>query len=220
LKAYLSLTRIIAIFSLIILGTACKDEGTKKGDSSGSFPTPKKIESTSADGLARLTGQEEPYTGPVILRDEAGKMRYYAYYQDGKLHGAEIKYYDDGKIRRQFDYHLGEKIHHREWFPNGNRKIDAEMRDGIGYGSHRTWFEDGRTRWSGRFVEDLLWQGHIVDYAEDGRLMWDAVFEKGRYLSGVYPEAEQENLLKAGLLKPENAKFPIKPPAPAPAPAP
>lgn len=181
------------------------------------FPSPSKVE-VGADGLARLKKQADPYTGPVIIADEAGKLRHYGYYQDGKLHGAEIKFYDDGKIRRQFDYHQGEKIHHREWFPNGNRKIDAEMRNGIGYGSHRTWFEDGRTRWAGRFGENLRWEGHIVDYAEDGRLMWDAVFKEGKFQSGTYPEAEQEALIRGGRVKPEEALYPRKEGAPAPAP--
>lgn len=177
------------------------------------FPTPKRVQA-GADGLVRLNGQTEPYTGPVILSDEALHLRYFAYYHQGKLHGPEIRYYEDGTMRKLFDFEHGEKVRHREWFPNAQAKTDAMMVDGVAYGPHRTWFEDGRPRWTGTFVEDLLWQGRIVDYSEDGKLMWDAIFDKGRYLSGTYPEAEQENLIANGLLKPENAVYPRKPSSP------
>ena len=33
--------------------------------------------------------------------------------------------------------------------------------------------------------------------------MWDAVFDHGRYISGIYPESEKQNLIDAGMLKPE-----------------
>ncbi|MCB1090585.1 MAG: hypothetical protein KDL87_03590 [Verrucomicrobiae bacterium] len=175
------------------------------------IPSPSKIE-LGEDGVARLKGTTEPYTGTVATFDETGtKPRYFAQYLNGKLHGPEMKFYDDGKLRREYDYNHGEKIHHREWFPNGNLKRDAAFEGGNAIGPHRTYFEDGRLRWSGFFIENLLWQGHIVDYAEDGTLMWDAIFEKGKYVSGTYPESEQEKMIAQGLVKPENALYPRKP---------
>ncbi len=165
------------------------------------------------DGLFRRRGENDPYTGAVTIRDRDWNLRHFAYYQNGKLHGPELKFWEDGTLRRNFDYENGEKVRHREWFENGNPKTDAMFVGGEAIGPHRTWFEDGSPRWSGTFVEGLLWDGRIVDYAPGGKLMWDAIFERGRYVSGVYPESEQEKLIEGGMLKPEDAVFPRNPAA-------
>jgi hypothetical protein len=203
------------------LASSCNEGDSaqaEKAPAAKRVPSPKKVE-VGPDGLARLIGETEPYSGAVMISDESGtRMRYFAQYQAGKLHGPEIRYFDDGSIRRQIDYQKGQKVYHREWFPNGNLQRDATFVDGNAIGPHRTFFEDGRVRWSGNFIENLLWQGHIIDYAEDGTLMWDAIFDKGKYVSGTYPESEQEKMISRGLVKPEEALYPRKPAAePAPA---
>ena len=97
---------------------------------------------------------------------------------------------------------MGRKSRHRTWFENGNREIDAMMRDGIAFGRHLKWFEDGSLRFSGNFKDNLQWHGHIVDVGEDGTVYWDAIFENGRYVSGIYPAAEEEAMREAGMLGP------------------
>lgn len=173
------------------------------------FTHPDEI-TTGPDGIARRAGSESPYTGAAIIRDREWNLRYFAYYQDGKLHGPEMKFWENGRMRRNFDYRTGEKVRHREWFENGNPKIDATFGDDFERRPHRTWFEDGSPRWTGHFVGELQWDGHIVDYAPGGKLMWDAIFDRGRYVSGVYPEGEQEALIQGGMLKPEEAVYPRK----------
>ncbi len=188
-------------------------------DAPKDFTHPDEI-TTGPDGIARRQESEAPYTGAAIIRDRDWNLRYFAYYQDGKLHGPEMKFWDNGRVRRNFDYQAGEKVRHREWFENGNPKIDATFASDLERRPHRTWFEDGSPRWSGHFVGELQWDGHIVDYAPGGKLMWDAIFDHGRYVSGVYPESEQENLIKAGMLKPEDAVYPRQKEDSAPSPAP
>ena len=184
-----------------------KDDEQKstKGDSEGrqmTYLKPDDIE-VRDNGLAFLKGEEEPYTGPIMQRDKSRTLRYFGYYMEGQLHGSEMRWYPSRALRRSYDYERGEKIRHREWFENGNQKKDAMMKNNEAYGRHLMWFEDGRKRFEGNFIEDLMWHGRIKDWKEDGTVLWDAIFEKGKYVSGIYPESEKQRLIDQGLLDPE-----------------
>lgn len=196
--------------------TGCGHEEDAPRPVQKKFTSPKRIE-TGGDGLTRVIGQTEPYTGAVVVADKDMRLRYFAYYHHGMLHGPQLRYYEDGTLRKQFDFEKGEKVRHREWFANGQKKVDGVFVGGHAIGSHQTWFEDGRPRWSGTFGENLKWEGHIVDHAPDGKIMWDAIFKNGRYVSGIYPESEQEIMIQKGLVKPGNALYPRQaPPLPGP----
>ena len=211
-----------ALASLLLLpGCDESDREENSADSSSAagrpseFVHPRDLEE-GEDGLTRRKGETEPFSGAVIVRDQDWNLRYFAHYQKGKLHGPELKFWDDGTLRRNFDYEAGSKVRHREYFENGNPKIDATMVDGEAYGRHRTWFEDGTLRWTGRFVENLLWDGPVVDLNEDREVMWDAVFDRGKFVKGIYPEEAQERLLEEGVITPEQALYPIEGSSPTP----
>ncbi len=196
-------------FIIIIIAVGCQnndDTATQSEEKkSEGFTSVRDIE-TREDGLTYRLREKDPFTGLVVTRNREWQPRYLANYEDGKLHGPEMRWHENGRLRYIYDYQHGEKVRHREWFENGNPKIDAMMRDGVAYGKHTKWFEDGRLRFSAYFVEDLLWDGPVKDYAEDGTLMWDAVFKKGHYVSGIYPAEEEERLRAAGLIPPKETK--------------
>lgn len=199
--------RCITILSLVVFSfalTACQkaaEERAHKPAKESGFPRQGDIKIREQDGLAYLQGEMQPYTGVVIGRNKKWQMKYFANYEKGKLHGAEMRWYEGGGMKKMLDYERGEKVRHREWFENGKREIDAMMKDGVAYGRHLKWFEDGRLRFSGNFVENLLWDGPVKDVDEDGKVMWDAVFKHGRYVSGVYPPSEKQKLIDGGMLE-------------------
>ena len=208
-------TRILSLIPAFVLcfgSSGCREE-SQDNTAAKSEPqryTHRKELETGEDGLVRRQGETEPYTGVVIHGDGERTISYFASYRDGKAHGPQIHYHDNGRIRLILDFEDGEKVRHREWFENGNREMDAMMRDGIAYGRHLRWFEDGSLRFRANFLEKLRWDGQVKDVAPDGTVMWDAWFENGKYRSGHYPEEAQENLLERGLITPEEAKYPIK----------
>lgn len=155
------------------------------------------------DGLAYLKGASVPYSGAVERRGKAGELYYSANYRSGKLHGPEVEYAAGGKVRRWFDWMEGEKVRHRVFYENGQIKRDAMFKGGQAVGPHRNWSESGRLTFDGAFAPGMLWHGRIRDCDDEGNVLWDAEFENGDYLHGVYPKSEEQNLIKSGLLDPE-----------------
>lgn len=168
-------------------------------DRRAEFVNPKDI-TVAEDGLAYASGESEPFTGAVVTRDKDWRPRYFAYYYEGKLHGPEMRWREDGTFRRIFDYHHGELNRRREYFENGNIDLDTLVEGGESIGRHLRWFDDGRVRWQGSFKSGLQWHGPIKDYAEDGTVLWDAEFDHGRYIRGIYPESEKQSLIDGGML--------------------
>lgn len=68
----------------------------------------------------RLEYRGEPFTGEVVER--AGEqLLSQEFYVDGVPHGPT-----------------------REWWPDGRRRAEGEMRHGLPHGTHRRWYADGR----------------------------------------------------------------------------
>ncbi len=192
----------VLLLVLIVGQVACRKPGRQvaKVAEEKVFIHRSDIEVRQQDGLVYLKEGTTPFTGVVIGRGDGSRMNYFTNYEKGVQHGPEIWWYGDGVMKKMLDYEHGEKIRHREWFANGNRKIDAMMKDGFAFGRHLKWFEDGSLRFSGSFVEDLLWDGPVKDIGENGEVMWDAIFKRGRYVSGKYPASEKQKLIDGGML--------------------
>lgn len=192
---------LVACFCMVLILSACRQDQVKVdvNERAEGFPTPQEI-IVKDDDLAYREGEDAPYTGAVVTRDKDWRPRYFGYYFEGKLHGPETRWTADGKLKRIFDYNFGEKTRHREWFENGQPKLDAMTKDGIGFGRHIKYDETGRERFVGNFGENLQWHGHIRDVGEDGTVLWDADFENGHYIRGIYPDSEKQNLIDNGML--------------------
>lgn len=205
----MSLYRIslLLLLSCFVGQVACRkvEEGERPGRAAekAGFASRSDIETRKQDGLVYLKEGAAPFTGVVTGRGDGLRMSYFANYESGVQHGPELWWYGDGGLKKMLDYEHGEKIRHREWFENGKRKIDAMMKDGIAFGLHVKWFEDGSLRFSGNFVEGLAWDGPVKDIGENGEVMWDAVFKRGRYVSGKYPASEKQKLIDGGMLEKE-----------------
>ena len=181
------------------------------------FPRRGDIEISESDGLVRLKGETEPFSGQVVMRNKEWKMGYVATYLDGKLHGPEIRFYPDGvTMKRWFDWVDGEKVRHRDFYEDGQIPRDAMMKDGVAFGPHRRSGEDGLLRFDGTFTHSLLWHGRIRDKDENGIVLWDAIFERGQYVSGIYPKELEQELIEKGRLDPETLKPTAEPITPWP----
>ena len=201
-----NLALVLACISTLVITSSCKQEDDRnssgKRSNGASIPRTGQIVEKE-DGLIYLKDAKTPYSGPVILPDPTGYLRYTANYQGGKLHGPEMKFGAEGRIRRWFDWIDGEKVRHRDFYESGQLKRDAMFKGGHAIGKHRTWSESGMLKFDGAFAPGLQWHGHIRDRDDDGKILWDAHFENGQYLRGIYPKSEEKNLIDRGLIDPE-----------------
>ena len=51
-----------------------------------------------------VRGEELPYTGSSIKKDENGKTKFEAYYENGLLNGPFITYYENGNKKSETEY--------------------------------------------------------------------------------------------------------------------
>lgn len=174
--------------ALALLLLACG--GQPEPEPGVTFPTRDDLVEND-DGLTLLETTGEPYTGPVQDISSSGVLRYFAFYRDGVLHGAEMRFDREGRLRRLNDHHDGEHVRRRDWFENGVMELDAMLKDGSAYGRHTRWFEDGSLRFfCENMMEGLRWDGRVKDIAPDGTVIFDAIFREGQFVSGISPSEE------------------------------
>ena len=143
---------------------------------------------TKEDGLAYAPGSVAPYTGEVVGFTSAGTRQMAEKWESGQSHGIWFKYWSNGQVKREDIHQRGSIIHRRQWYEDGTLKLDAEMKNGLGYGKVRLWWPDGRLRRSVLLGAELQPHGHVLEYAEDGTIIADAIFHHGQYISGKIPK--------------------------------
>ncbi len=150
------------------------------------------------DKLFYEAGASEPFTG--TQRGYAGGTRALIHeceFLNGQKHGWERRWYKDKpeQMAKQIVWVQGERAFFFEWWPNGNLKQLASQRTGadhgredIAHGAYVKWFEDGKIKFRANYNQAFRWHGDVLDYNDEGKLMWDAVFNNGKFVSGHHPE--------------------------------
>ena len=137
------------------------------------------------DGLFYAAGADSPYTGQVVTFTKAGVRQSMENYLNGKAEGNWERYWPGGQLKREKRFQGGHQVLRQQWYENGALKEHVEMKDGIGYGKIRLWWPDGRLRRNVLVGDGLRPHGHVLEYAEDGSIIADAIFHHGKYVSGV-----------------------------------
>lgn len=141
-----------------------------------------------SDGLFYAKDAAEPLSGEVVSFTGSNTRQSVESYKSGRPHGIWKRYWTGGALKREQTWHEGEQIHQRQWYENGTMKEDLQMKQGIGYGQIRLWWPDGRIRRIAYVGEELRPHGHVLEYAEDGTVLVDAIFHQGDFVSGLRKE--------------------------------
>ncbi|MBP7951209.1 MAG: hypothetical protein KA004_16275 [Verrucomicrobiales bacterium] len=137
-----------------------------------------------ADGLAYPAGSKEPYTGKFIAMNRNGTIHSEQTYERGVRHGWRQTYFEDGQRKHRSDYVRGEIVRDREWYRNGQLKSDEAMKNGISFGLSTYWFMDGRIRKIANVGEGFALHGQVLEFAENGEVLVDALYQNGTAVSG------------------------------------
>lgn len=172
-----SFHRLFPLIAAGVLGVSCSPAPQEKAVR---FELEKR-----EDGLTYAKGSMTPYSGNFTKITKAALKIEETNYVDGLQDGLEIRYFEDGKVKRRAEWVKGQMVHRKSWWENGKLKSDEGIRNGGPWGTCSYFYEDGRLRKQGRFIEDYHVDGHCVLYAPDGTLEMDAVFDRGVYMGGI-----------------------------------
>ena len=176
---------------LLLTLTACKEEPPP------SVRSGPKLERRGDDQRYYELGAKEPFTG--TQRTYAAGSRaliYECHYVNGLKEGWERRWFKDKPTQLYTDIFnvQGERAFYFEYWQNGQlreltsqREGSAFERDSVSHGTYVKWFEDGRVKFRAHYDLDFRWHGKVLDYDDNGQLMWDAVFDHGVYVSGHHP---------------------------------
>ncbi|HWR97079.1 MAG TPA: hypothetical protein VN317_01520 [Candidatus Methanoperedens sp.] len=155
------------------------------------------------DGIFRLAGAKEPFTGAGVTRHMAdGHIMTFGRYRDGRYDGVLWDY--DGYKKPMTTYRMGIKEgptygwhengriafagnHHNdepdgefvEWFFNGCVAVRRHFRNGALDGPFETWHNDGTPRESGTYSMNAktgVWRG----WGDDGESPKEELYENGK----------------------------------------
>ncbi|MFD2727283.1 toxin-antitoxin system YwqK family antitoxin [Hyunsoonleella rubra] len=93
-----------------------------------------------------LFHDHSPFNGAVILKYDSGGIRSEMEYTDGKKHGTEIKWNENGdKVLERF-YTNGFKTGiHKSWWEKGHLKFEYHFNDkGMHHGPMKEWYQSGQ----------------------------------------------------------------------------
>ena len=98
-------------------------------------PSKPKIE-VKADGLAYEAGSAIPFTGSVRKVDAKGRLLFERPFTAGKRSGVERRFTagDPPVLELEITWKDGEKVLHIDYWPNGQKKREGPMRNGVLFG--------------------------------------------------------------------------------------
>ena len=179
-----------AVSLALVCVTACNEED-KPSVRSG----PELVQ--KEDKLFYEPGSNTPFTGVQRGYEKTSRaLIHEVEYENGEKHGYERRWFKEKptQLAKQMIWVRGERAFYFEWWPNGNMKQLSSQRTGedfgrmdIAHGAYVKWFEDGKIKFRANYNEKFRWHGNVLDYDDNGVLMWDAVFEHGKYKSGYCP---------------------------------
>ena len=184
---------ILAITSALWL-THCGETAVKPRPKSGP-----KLEQR-VDGLYYELEAQQPFTGrSVHYQPKTDFLLKEQSFTNGLPDGYERRWFRENpkQIESERLWVRGDPMLISKWWPNGQlQEISAQReasdmgRPDIAFGSYVKFFPDGRMKFKAHYDHLFRWHGHIIDYDDEGKLMWDAQFKHGVFVSGTRPPEE------------------------------
>ncbi|MBO34611.1 MAG: hypothetical protein CMO64_00240 [Verrucomicrobiales bacterium] len=131
------------------------------------------------DCLAYLREEGTLFTGQAMEPSEGGKVALEGNFHEGRPHGEELWYFENGNKNSLVTYRHGVRHGpHLVWHENGQLQIDVCYSHGKRDGRHSVFYENGQKRSQAEFVNDRL-HGAYITWHEDGEKKSERVFKEG-----------------------------------------
>ncbi len=163
MKKYIS---IVCVFILLVLFTSgCREHGTISLS-----------EIEEKDGLYYRINEKKPFTGKLIDFYGEDKKKIEEFYQDGKIEGKSIYWYDNGQMK--FDLTLengnGKKI---GWYRTGQKKYEVGFRDWKANGKYIELYKSGKKKFEVNYKSGKA-DGKFTEWEENGWIKSEGYMEK------------------------------------------
>jgi len=111
----------------------------------------------SKDDKVYVIGEDKPYTGTFIIKDENSNIKMETKFKDGIFQESK-GYFNNGQISFMDIYNEKREGIHKIYYKNGNLKLEGMSKNGRNEGEHKVYYESGN-----------LWQ--IITY-KNGETMY------------------------------------------------
>ena len=113
----------------------------------------------------------KPYTGKVVVSfDDSDNIAAMLNYQNGRPHGEQVIYYEDGQVKSKINFKAG--FEHGEgvdYYENGRVREQKNYKGGELHGEWIRYYENGQIR-SSRNYKDGQITGDLIEYYQDGQI--------------------------------------------------
>lgn len=131
------------------------------------------------EDLLYASGSQTPYTGWSKLIKRNGLVENIEQYKDGKLHGLEVWWFDNGKKYSEINYKDGKKNGLQvRWFENGQKQVESSHKDGELHGLITKWRQDG-SMWFSKNYNDGKYHGLSTEWHENGQKENETHYKNG-----------------------------------------
>jgi antitoxin component YwqK of YwqJK toxin-antitoxin module len=139
--------KFIHIITIIaIAATGCK----KKNEAEGKLEEAKEKQSLpekviaqeklqERNGIKFEINQDTPYTGAAESFHSNGQKSSLMHYKDGKQHGIETAWYENGQLKTEWHWMYGDAMSAVKWKPDGTKCPLTNLRNGNGVA---VWYHD------------------------------------------------------------------------------
>ena len=154
----------------------------------GSDELEKRLDDSGKTRIMYVKGESEPFTGMGVLYNKDGSKNRESVYENGKLHGTEMRYTKDGR-RLEIPYVDGKKHGMQTWYyETGNKKEETPYVDGKRHGTEVEYLDthvNGHKwrvvdKWrETTYVNDKI-HGMQIRYRGDGSVEKVTPYENGK----------------------------------------
>ena len=127
----------------------------------GSDELEKRLDDSGKTRIMYVKGENEPFTGMGVLYNKDGSKNRESVYENGKLHGTEMRYTKDGR-RLEIPYVDGKKHGMQTWYyETGNKKEETPYVDGKRHGTEVEYLDTHINGHKWRVVDK--WRNHLCE---------------------------------------------------------
>lgn len=172
--------RIVLTLILTVLMLGCGNRNINEGNVSGTDIGDLQL----IDDILYEYGNEKPYTGKVITRNEEGKILVIETSKDGKIEGEVRTYYVTGKLKEEYSIKNGKIEGPYIWYSKDDTvRIDATYRNNEKEnesavsvkdkkpftGTYTETYDNGNISQTIKFVDGRR-EGETIFYYENGKI--------------------------------------------------